>query len=36
VELEDSGATRVQDMRLASAALLLEGDVFLDAQNRPR
>jgi translocation and assembly module TamB len=35
VELDDSGATRVRDLRLASAALLLDGDVFLDAQNRP-
>jgi translocation and assembly module TamB len=32
---EDSGATRLQDMRLASAALLLEGDLSLDAAARP-
>jgi translocation and assembly module TamB len=35
VELDDTGAVRLEDMRLASAALLLEGDVFLDAQSRP-
>jgi translocation and assembly module TamB len=35
IELEESGATRLEDMRLSSAALLLEGEVFLDAQSRP-
>jgi translocation and assembly module TamB len=35
IERDDTGATRIEDLRLSSAALTLEGDVSLDAQNRP-
>jgi translocation and assembly module TamB len=35
VERDADGATRLEDLRLATAALLLEGEATLDAQGRP-
>jgi translocation and assembly module TamB len=35
VERPVDGTTRLRELRLATAAVLLEGDVTLDAQNRP-
>jgi len=35
VERPEDGSTQLRDLRLATAAVLLEGDVTLDAENRP-